>query len=191
MKLFDYSELIRVIDNVEVREKNEKYVALINLKDKCINLEKEMINSGIFDDWYRLKELCYKAGIRLCVAQQGDSSMGVVIGHPDKHFYCKEYLDGPPMYNNSNGMYAICVDSGSYYSNYFGFNYTPNIGFSWRVFRSNANDFTIFKNKEEEYTAKIKLLKSFKATYEDYRDYQLKKVEEKFSNRIKTEDILK
>ena len=191
MKFFDYSELIRVIDNVEIREANEKELALMNLRDKCINLEKEMINSGIFDDWYRLKELCYKAGIRLCVACQGDSSMGVIIGHPDGYSYCIEYQDGPPMYNNSNGMYATCVDSGSYYSNYFGFNYTPNIGFVWRVFRSNSNDFTIFKNKEEEYTTKIKLLKSFKATYEDYRDYQLGRIEKKFKNRIKTEDILK
>ena len=33
--------------------------------------------------------------------------------------------------------------------------------------------------------------KYFKETYEEYRNYQLKKVEEKFSNRIKTEDILK
>ena len=107
------------------------------------------------------------------------------------HFYCREYQDGPPIYNNSNGMYATCVDSGSYYSNYFGFNYTPNTGFAWRDFRSNDNNFTIFNNEAEEYTTKIKLLQSFKATYEDYRDYQLKRIEKKFKNRIKTEDILK
>ena len=74
MKLFDYSELIRVIDNVEVREKNEKYVAFMNLKDKYISLRDEMIESGIFDDWYRLKELCNKAGVRLCVSHQGSRS---------------------------------------------------------------------------------------------------------------------
>lgn len=185
MKLFDYSELIRVIDNVEVREKNEKNVALMNLKDKYINLRDEMIESGIFDDWYRLKELCNKAGVRLCVSHQGDASMGIVLGYND-YTYCKEY--------NDNGSFSISMSSGSSWNDYLGFKYNLERGLQWFIFHAtNYHSFNGFGRDEEgnEYQTKIDLLLAFKETYEEYRDYQLKKVEEKFSNRIKTEDILK
>ena len=185
MKLFDYSELIRVINNVEVREKNEKHVALMNLKDKYISLRDEMIESGIFDDWYRLKELCHKAGVRLCVSHQGDSSMGIVLGYND-YTYCKEY--------NDNGSFSVSMSSGSSWNDYLGFKYNPERGLQWFIFHAtNYHSFNGFGRDEEgnEYQTKIDLLLAFKETYEEYRDYQLKKVEEKFSNRIKTEDILK
>jgi hypothetical protein len=185
MKLFDYSELIRVIDNVEVREKNKKHIALMNLKDKYISLRDEMIESGIFDDWYRLKELCNKAGVRLCVSHQGDASMGIVLGYND-YTYCKEY--------NDNGSFSISMSSGSSWNDYLGFKYNLERGLQWFIFHAtNYHSFNGFGRDEEgnEYQTKIDLLLAFKETYEEYRDYQLKKVEEKFSNRIKTEDILK
>lgn len=185
MKLFDYSELIRVIGNVEKREEKERNVALMNLKDKYINLRDEMIESGIFDDWYRLKELCNKAGVRLCVACLGGDSMGVILGYGD-YAYCKEY--------NDNGSFDISMSSGSSWDDRFGFKYNPEKGLNW--FISHSSNFHLFNGfgRDEignEYQTKIDLLLGFKETYEEYRDYQLKKVEEKFSNRIKTEDILK
>ena len=186
MKLFDYSELIRVIGNVEKREEQEKYSNLIDLNNKYISLRDEMIENGIFDDWYRLKELCNKAGVRLCVSHQGDESMGIVIGYGD-YSYCKEYRD--------DGTFGICMSSGSSWSDYFGFKYNKHEtinGFHWWIKHSGSyHGFEGFNTEEEEYQTKIDLLLAFKETYEKYRDYQLKKVEEKFSNRIKTEDILK
>lgn len=185
MKLFDYSELIRVIGNVEKREEKEKYSKIIDLKDKYISIRDEMIESGIFDDWYSLKKLCNKAGVRLCVACQGSTSMGIVLGYND-YAYCKEY--------NDDGAFDISMSSGSSWNDRFGFKYNPEKGLNW--FISHSSNFHLFNGfgsdeMGREYQTKINLLLAFKETYDEYRDYQLKKVEEKFSNRIKTEDILK
>ena len=192
MKLFDYSELIRVIDNVEIREEKEKAMALIDLKEKYRELKRTIIESGILDDWNRLKQLCLKADVRLCVSHQGDSSMGYVIGHPDGFKYCSGYSDGNNMYNNTNGMYCECVGSGSCGTDMFGFLYDADKGITWRLCHSTSTHyFEWFKTEEEEYNTKIRLLETFRDTYEDYRDFQLKKIEKKFETRIKTEDIIR
>ena len=139
MKMFDYSDLIRVIDNVEIREEKEKVMALTNLKEKYRELKRSVINSGILDDWNRLKQLCLKAGIRLCVSHQGSDSMGCVIGHPDGFKYCSGYKDGEPMYNNPKGMYGECIDGGSCGTDTFGFLYDENKGITWHLHHSTTH----------------------------------------------------
>ena len=183
MKIFDYSELIRVINNVENREEEERVKGTLRLKDKYNKLEYELIESGILDDWNRLKYLCEKAKIRLCVAQIGDKSIGHILGTSDV-YYCKEYAD--------DGMVKKCMSSGSHWSDYYGFKYEVDKGIVWEITHSTGTSlFTGFKDDEEKYKAKIYLLETFKNTYEHYREFQLRKIEEKFSARIKTEDIIK
>ena len=184
MKLFDYSELIKVIENVELREQKEKDMALTNLKERYKELEKTLINSGIFDDWNRLKELCSKANIRLCVSHQGSCSIGCVINHKEDFKYCQEYRD--------EGIFSKCMDSGSHWSDYYGFVYTTEKELVWKITHTtNTHCFEGFavEKIEEKYQTRIQLLETFKNTYEDYRKFQLKKIEEKFKSRIKPEDI--
>ena len=184
MKLFDYSELIKVIENVKFREQKEKDMALTNLKERYKELEKTLINSGIFDDWNRLKELCSKANIRLCVSHQGSRSIGRVINHKEDFKYCQEYRD--------EGIFSKCMDSGSHWSDYYGFIYTAEKELVWKITHTtNTHGFDGFavEKIEEKYQTRISLLETFKNTYEDYRDFQLKKIEEKFKSRIKPEDI--
>ena len=184
MKLFNYDELVRVIGNVEDREERERNNDLINLKEKYKTLKRTLIESGILDDWSRLKQLCAKANVRLCVSHQGKLSMGCVINHPEDFKYCKEYKD--------NGTFRECMSSGSSWSDYFGFFYTTETGFNWNIVHTSSyHGFEWFKTEEDEYNTKIRLLETFKNTYENYRSFQLKKIEKKFENRIKTEDILK
>ena len=83
MKMFDYSELIRVIGNVEMREEREKMMEILSLKEKCEKLEQSLVTSGIFDDWNRLKQLCAKARVRLAVSHIGVGSIGYVLGVGD------------------------------------------------------------------------------------------------------------
>ena len=186
MKLFDYSELIRVINNVEFREEREKTQEIMNIKEQYINLKKEIINSGILDDWYRLKQLCSKANIRLSVSHQGSESMGRIIGHSEDFKYCQEYKD--------NGLFCKCMSSGSHWSDYFGFDYETGKDMFWKIYHTtNSRLFLGFgaEDVKKEYETKITLLKTFRDTYEDYRDFQLKKIEDKFQSRIKPEDIIK
>lgn len=186
MKLFDYSELIRVIDNVELREKKEEAMALTNLKEKYKELEKTLIKSGILDDWNRLKQLCSKADVRLCVSHQGNQSIGRIIGHEEDFKYCQEYRD--------EGIFSTCMSSGSHWSDYYGFIYTAEKELVWKITHTTKTHwfegFAVEKI-EEKYQTRIYLLETFKNTYEDYRNFQLKKIEEKFNSRIKLEDIIK
>jgi hypothetical protein len=85
------------------------------------------------------------------------------------------------------------MDSGSSWSDYFGFTYSSEKGITWHITHGTPSHwFNGFgtEHKEEEYITKMYLLETFRDTYEDYRDFQLKKIEKKFGARIKTEDIL-
>lgn len=186
MKLYDYSELIRVIDNIEIREEREKTMDLINLKERYKELERTIIKSGILDDWNRLKQLCSKADVRLCVSHQGSQSIGRIIGHKEDFKYCQEYRD--------EGIFSTCMSSGSHWSDYYGFIYTAEKELVWKITHTTKTHwfegFAVEKI-EEKYQTRIYLLETFKNTYEDYRNFQLKKIEEKFNSRIKLEDIIK
>lgn len=185
MKLFDYSELVRVIDNVKVREEKERVMGILSLKEECETLEHSLIESGILDDWNRLKQLCAKAGVRLCVSHIGEHSIGYVLGVGD-FAYCNVYKD--------DGSIQKCMSSGSHWSDYYGFTYDPIKGIVWQI--SHTTSSYLFKGfregqDEEKYTTRIYLLETFRDTYEHYREFQLQKVEEKWQSRIKTVDILK
>lgn len=185
MKMLDYSELIRVIDNVELREEKERVMGLLAIKERYMELERSLIESGILDDWNRLKQLCAKAKVRLCVSHIGNDSIGYVLGVGDFR-YCNEYDD--------NGMIKMCMSSGSHWSDDYGFTYEADKGVVWKISHmTNTHWFNGFSaiHDKEKYETKIYLLERFRDTYENYREFQLKKIEEKFGERIKTVDIIK
>ena len=185
MKLFDYSELIRVIDNVEMRENKERIMGILKLKERCKALESSLIESGILDDWNRLKRLCAKANVRLCVSHLADCSIGYVLGVGD-HTYCNVYDD--------QGRIKKLMSSGSSWGDYYGFIYDSDSGIVWKSFHTTTPfGFKGFKESQEKekYETRIYLLETFRDTYEHYREFQLQKIEDKFGSRVKVEDILK
>jgi hypothetical protein len=185
MKMFDYSDLIRVIDNVEIREEREKYEGILKLKERYTELERSLVASGIFDDWNRLKQLCAKAKVRLCVSYQSEHSIGCVLGVGDFR-YCGEYDD--------YGKITKRMSSGSSWHDEYGFTYVADKGIVWKTYHSSGyHSFQGFSEAEEKekYETRIYLLETFRDTYENYRKFQLQKIEDKFANRIKTEDIIK
>jgi hypothetical protein len=185
MKMFDYSELIRVIDNVEIREEKERVMGVLKLEEKCRELERSLIESGMLDDWNRLKQLCAKAKVRLCVSHLGNASIGYALGVGDFR-YCNVYDD--------NGQIRMCMSCGSHWSDDYGFTYEPDKGIVWRVSHSTSywhfNGFSEAQNADK-YKTRISLLETFRDTYENYRKFQLQKIEEKFADRIRVEDIVK
>ena len=183
MELYNYDDLIRVIGNVKSREENEKLQELFSLKEKYFELEKNLIQSGILEDWVRLKELCRKAQVRLCVSHIGSGSIGYVLGVGDFK-YANIYDD--------DGRIRKLMSSGSHWSDYYTFYYSvKNHCLVWEDRHTTSyHSFTHFNTEEEEYNTKIYLLEEFKNTYENYRKFQLMKIEEKFSGRITIEDII-
>lgn len=191
MEMFDYSELIRVIGNIEIREEKEKNENILGLKKKLLELENSLIESGILDDWNRLKTLCVKAGTRLVVSHNGSDSIGYTLGVGDFH-YCEEYCD--------DGSVRIRMKDTYGWEYYPGFYYDPCKGIVWKIHRREYTKFSEgisakhWSNKNDEkaeYEAKIALLETVRDTYGHYREFQLKQIEKKYANRIKTEDIIK
>lgn len=184
MKLFDYSELIRVIDNVEVREEREKVLEVLNLKEKSEKLERSLIESGILDDWNRLKQLCNRAKVRLCVSHLAEYSIGCVLGVGD-FTYCNLY--------NDDGSIKKFMSSGSSWRDDYGFIYRQDEGVIWKTWHTST--FHIFdgfgENEKSKYETRIYMLETFRDTYEHYRMFQLQKIADKFESRVKVEDILK
>ena len=176
--MFNYSELIRVIDNIEVREAKEKAMEIADLRDKYLELARSIVESGVLADWCRLKRLCAKAKVRLCVAQQGKDSMGIVLGMND-YYYCKEYDDG--------GHFA----SELYYDTDYGFRYDADEGIITWMFLGSPKRARGFRDDEHKLNFRIQLLETFMETYEDYRKFQLSRIDEKYGTRVKAEDIVK
>lgn len=184
MKMFDYSELIRVIGNVEMREEREAMMKVLSLKEKCMNLERSLIESGIFDDWNRLKQLCAKARVRLCVSNQGSNSMGIRLGLND-YGYGHEYRD--------EGFFGAIMSSGSHWCDHYGFTYESGEGLIWKTrHMTSSYMFAGFKEGQDEkkWSTRIRLLETFRDTYENYRNLQLQNIEDKFATRIKATDII-
>lgn len=185
MELFDYSELIRVIDNVEIREKHEQVCELLQLIERYNQLEHSLVASGILDDWNRLKQLCKKANRRLCVSHQSDSSIGYVLGVGDFR-YGSVYKD--------DGSISKCMSDGSYWSDYYGFVYETDKGIVWKTSHTTkSHHFDGFNENmtKSMYLTRIELLETFRDTYENYRTFQLQKIKEKFEQRITVRDIIK
>jgi hypothetical protein len=184
MKLFDYSELIRVIDNVEIREEQERVMGILKLKERYKELERYLIESGILDDWNRLKQLCSKAKVRLCVSHIGEHSIGYVLGVGD-FTYCNIYDD--------DGSIKKRMSSGSSWRDDYGFIYRQDEGIIWKTWHtSNFHIFDGFgEDEKSKYETRIYMLETFRDTYEHYRMFQLQKIEDKFGTRVKVEDILK
>ena len=168
-----------------MREEKEKVLEVLNLKEKSEKLECSLIESGILDDWNRLKQLCTKAGVRLCVSHLAEHSIGCVLGVGD-YTYCNIYDD--------QGRIKKLMSSGSTWGDYYGFVYNPNQGILWTSFHTTRPfGFKGFGENQEKakYETRIYLLETFRDTYEHYRDFQLNKIAEKFESRVKVEDILK
>lgn len=186
MKIFDYSELIRVINNVEIREKREENIKNMKIEEKYKMVEAKLISSGILEDWFNLKQVCRKANVRLCVAYRGESSIGIVTGRKN-YAYCDIYAD--------NGRIQTCMSSGSHWSDYYGFIYdkeSHRLVWDTTHTTSYSNFHGFGPNREvEKHLTRIKMMEIFMETYEDYREFQLKKIEEVFKGRIKPSDLLK
>lgn len=183
MEIFDYSELIRVVKNTNAREELEIRQHRSDTINDYLHYEEAVVKSGIIQDWVELKNLLSTAKIRLNVAHLGESSIGIVTGKGDYH-YCSEYED--------NGFFGSCMSSGSYWSDYFGFKNLKNGRLNWEIYHTTGyKSFTGFKTVYEECLEKRKILEEFCKTYQDYRDFQLEKLNEMYANRIQAEDILK
>ena len=183
--VYDYSNLLRAIDNAQLEEKKLKNHILANKKDELAELELEIQQSGILEDWYQLNEAMKKLKIRGCpYTGYKEKPIG---GNADK------FTDGY--------KFMETMSSGSYWRDEFGidgFNIGNRMG--WDVHKVNwvithVTDSYLWEgfgaNEKAMVDCKIRMLNQFKESYPIYREFKLKEVYAALGKQTETNEQLK
>lgn len=174
MKLFDYTGLLNVIKEVNLETAKLNNVKEMALKNKYLDMERKLFDSGILEDWVRLNKVVTD---RIFFSRWNSECLNNIYRNSEKFV---EYRDN---------VFSVIMSSGSSWTDYFYIN--PNSSVKngkviWCI-ENSSNRFHIFdrfKNEEEEYRIKIFMIETLMATYENYRDFVLEKVAEKLNKNI-------
>lgn len=163
MKVYNYSNLLQVIRDINTNKTMAENDRITDKKNKLLKLEMELKTSGLLDDWYDLKKLCREANVRIMPYGGWDEEK-------------QEPLINNYQYFADNGMFMKCMSSGSHWSDYFGFSYKDK-DFKWKTCHTTSSVFfNGFNDEITELITKIKLIKLFMETYEEYRNIQLQRI---------------
>ena len=66
MDKYDYSNLLNVIGNLDVEKKKLINQKELDEKNQLVDLERQLIDSGMLDDWFGLTKALKAAGVRGC-----------------------------------------------------------------------------------------------------------------------------
>lgn len=173
MKLYDYTNLLNVIREVDLETSKLNNLKRTALKNKCLDLEHKLLNSGILEDWCRLSKL----------------------GHVDYYNRWRNaYLNN--VYDDSNEFmeydrdwkFKIMMSSGSHWSDYLCLDPRCSVDkgkLVWTIMHStNTTFFNGFRNEEHECKTKILVMETLMETYEDYRTHMLNGLEEAMNKKI-------
>lgn len=163
MKIYDYSNLLTAVRESNVKKIMAQNERVLTKRAALLQLELELKESGILDDWYDLQKTCREADIRIMPYGGWD-----------------ELKKGPLMddyrYFEDNGMFMDCISSGSHWVDYFGFSY-KNREFRWKIIHQTSTIFFRgFADENSEIDAKIRLIWLFLKRYEEYRNIQLQRI---------------
>lgn len=163
MKIYDYSNLLTTVRETNVKKIMAENERVLTKRAALLQLELELKESCLLDDWYDLQKTCREADIRIMPYGGWD-----------------ELKKGPLMddyrYFEDNGMFMDCISSGSHWADYFGFTYKDR-EFKWQIYHSTSS--SLFRGVEDENTeldVKLKLIRLFMERYEEYRNIQLNRI---------------
>lgn len=173
MKLFDYTGLLNVIKEVNLETDKLNNFKEMALKNRYLDLESELFNSGILEDWIRLNRV---VTTRIFMNRWNSEHLNNVYNDSKKFI---EYADN---------MIRIIMSSGSHWSDYLCINTKESIENGrviWCVTHNTGTHlFERFRSEEEEYKTKILLVETLMRTYEVYRDFALEKITEELNKKI-------
>lgn len=185
-KLYDYTNLLNVVKEVDLENEKLKNVKEMGLKNKCIELEYKLLNSGILEDWAQLNKL----GTNFMRYDRFDNSY---LNSAYNNNYIN--LRNKAFMYYDNGIFGITMSSGSYWhdSLYIAPRRSSESGkVVWDISHSTSHiSFDGFKDNEFECKIKILMIETLIATYEDYRNYALEKFAEKMGRKIEESNKLK
>ena len=112
MTIYDYSDLLKMIANINTDKIIAKNERTMNNKNRLAKMENKLLTCGILNDWYDLKKSCKRLNVRLAP-----------YGNLDEETQGPLMKDQNGKYFMNNGTFSICMSSGSHWSDHFGFSY--------------------------------------------------------------------
>ena len=184
MVLHDYSNLLKAIDNAQLEEKKPRNHILANKKDELAELEMEIEQSGILEDWYQLCEVMQKLKVR---------------GYPYTGY--KEPVIGGDAYKFTDGFrFMETMSSGSHWDDSFGidgYNKGQSRGWvrgkvNWKIVHvTSSHLWKEFRDENSEVLTKIRLLNQFRESYPIYKDFKLKEIYAALGKQMELNEQLK
>lgn len=170
MKVYDYSNLLTVINNLDM----EKAILInkqeMNKKNELIKLERQLLESKMLEDWKGLNEALRKAKVRGCP-------------YPKRIGIHAEFSDN---YTFDYRVYSCSYDSVYYCLSEK--NTTDEIIYCERFITGSARH-RMITSETEKVRVKTILIKEFMQYYPEYREIKLKELYEKIG--IKAEEVEK
>lgn len=65
MTIYDYSDLLKMIANINTDKIIAKNERTMNNKNRLAKMENKLLTCGILNDWYDLKKSCKRLNVRL------------------------------------------------------------------------------------------------------------------------------
>lgn len=173
MKLYDYTNLLKAIREIDLETDTLKNLKEMSLHNKLLELENKLLNSGILEDWMELNKI-YKT----------------FYSRWQNTYLNNVYESREAFMEYGEGVFQISMSSGSCHSDDLYISPKRSVEQNkvvWDIKHTTSRHyFDGFENyrKEYEYETKILVIETLIATYENYRSYVLKKVMENMKDKI-------
>ena len=95
MTIYDYSDLLKMIANINTDKIIAKNERTMNNKNRLAKMENKLLTCGILNDWYDLKKSCKRLNVRLAPYGNWDEETQGPL------------MDFHIMIKNSNGISGI------------------------------------------------------------------------------------
>lgn len=180
MKLFDYTGLLNVIKEVNLETDKLNNFKDMALKNRYLDLESELFDSGILEDWLRLNKVI---------------TTRIFMNRWNSEHLNKVYRDTEKFIEYADNIIHVTMSSGSHWSDYLCINPKASVEngrIIWCVTHStDTHFFERFRSEEEEYKTKILLIEALMRTYEAYREFALQKIAEELNKKIEKNHSIK
>ena len=182
IKTYDYTELLKTMNEMEMEKNCLLELEKMNAKNRYIELEKKVLESGILEDFkglYKVQRELWSSGLSYTR-------------------FKNKYLD--KVYNSSLHFIEYdCNFIGSHVNVRRGTCSTITLGYYtlvltrtdgdslvWSLTDRNGKKYDCFENDvAKHYETKSLILKTLLETYDDYRAYVLERVNEKLNEKAK------
>lgn len=173
MKLYDYTNLLKVVNEIDLETSKLNNMKEMTLKNKYLELERKLLDSGLLEDWCGLSKLGYTDYYNRWRSERLNN-----IYTDSKEFI--EY--------DRDWRIKIMMSSGSHWSDYLCIYPRSSVNqgkLVWCITHTTHTQlFKQFKNVEQEYKTKILMIEALMETYEEYRDFMLARLAENIGKKL-------